>query len=165
NVASRLHQTPHRVTARLQEMASQTPSRVRSLSVPGFSPAKTSPPELAKVASSPWARGPLRPCNQPIRRHKGKDRELSKIQSSNATELGASSVEQENRPGARLLFSPPPRTEVSSGPSRSPEEVVEFSSSRSPETEIPGWWPEDSDLCCPYADFEPLPIPRRPGRS
>ncbi|CAK9008273.1 unnamed protein product [Durusdinium trenchii] len=164
NVASRLHQTPHRVTARLQEMASQTPSRVRSLSVPGFSPAKTSPPELAKVASSPWARGPLRPCNQPIRRHKGKDRELSKIQSSNATELGASSVEQENRPGARLLFSPPPRTEVSSGPSRSPEEVVEFSSSRSPETEIPGWWPEDSDLCCPYADFEPLPIPRRPGR-
>ena len=154
NVASRLHETPKR----LQELqasrtlqASGTPSRLRSLSNPGLSPAKTSPP----VAQSPWARGPLRSCNQPIPRPKGKPEVVK--------ETKMETQGQENRPGARLLFSPLPReTTAVSSPE---DETSQDRSSRHDEmqetqeiSEVPGWWPGDS-LSSPFAfsDFEYIP--------
>lgn len=161
NVASWLHDTPKRLqdlqASRMSTMSQATPTRLRSLSMPGFSPAKTSPP-----GQSPWARGPLRSCNQPIPRPpKGKKEapqrtvEMAEIEQPKLE--GSLRVDQENRPGARLIFSPPPRED-----SRSFEVEDEKRSEEEMPSQVPGWWPDDERLSSPFAfsDFKCLPARR-----
>eukprot|EP00435_Cladocopium_sp_Y103_P064653 s235_g26.t1 len=158
NVASRLHDTPKRLqdlqASRMSNVSQATPTRLRSLSMPGFSPAKTSPP-----GQSPWARGPLRSCNQPIPRPVPKGKKEAPIQRTpEMAEIHQPEKEgQENRPGARLIFSPPPRED-----SRSFEVDDEKRSEEEIPSQVPGWWPDDS-LSSPFAfsDFECLPARRQ----
>ncbi|CAJ1393317.1 unnamed protein product [Effrenium voratum] len=124
NVASRLHQAPQRLQA-----TASTPAKQRSLSI-GFSPAKTSP------GQSPWARGPLRSCNQPVTKPRLDRAEAGKRESLKG---------KENRPGARLLFSPPPRTEASS-------EQLSVSRCEDGDSDCsaPGWWPASDRLASEF---------------
>ncbi|CAE7869742.1 unnamed protein product, partial [Symbiodinium sp. KB8] len=126
--------------------ATPTVERMRSLSTPAFSPAKTSPPKLGKSA---WARAPLRRCNEPVPRP-SKGKTLSKTASSASTTLSTPGSGKENRP-ARLLFSPAPRNDweastLSSAPLTSQnffcDDLDRLPQPDSPLPAAPGWWPE-----------------------
>eukprot|EP00441_Pelagodinium_beii_P027167 CAMPEP_0197662624 /NCGR_PEP_ID=MMETSP1338-20131121/54164_1 /TAXON_ID=43686 ORGANISM="Pelagodinium beii, Strain RCC1491" /NCGR_SAMPLE_ID=MMETSP1338 /ASSEMBLY_ACC=CAM_ASM_000754 /LENGTH=326 /DNA_ID=CAMNT_0043240553 /DNA_START=53 /DNA_END=1033 /DNA_ORIENTATION=+ len=161
SIPSRLHQTPKRMTAISPGWIADTSTpgpRPRSASSSAMSPSKGKPPASGQ---SPWARAPLRPCNEPIYRP----------QSAGAGKGSWPSATAASRP---LAFSPPtraPPTEVADEPSfgrprrlfgEEGERLARPGSSKRAgsvelkENQNPGWWPAKGSA----TDWKPRPPSR-----
>eukprot|EP00931_Biecheleriopsis_adriatica_P036205 TRINITY_DN20865_c0_g1_i1.p1 TRINITY_DN20865_c0_g1~~TRINITY_DN20865_c0_g1_i1.p1 ORF type:complete len:373 (+),score=68.63 TRINITY_DN20865_c0_g1_i1:94-1119(+) len=183
NVPSRLHQTPKRnLLSSPSPSATPTPGKARSASSPALSPAKLSAP---KEGQSPWARAPLRPCNEMPRPSSAAGKEGGSNGSSSA-KRGQRKGREEAPAGARLIFSPPPRCSgpcpPQTGETGEPEsnafgqprrlfcEEVErnrstkerpASSHGAAENKDPGWWPRPGGSAVPAVRTKSTGAPAR----